>query len=53
MELFHRVLSRGPSETERRAFSAALAEGYADRVLAVPTGDLPRKPRVTKAVMLD
>jgi hypothetical protein len=51
VELFHRVLSRDPSETERRAFSAALAEGYADRVLAVPTGDLPKKPRMTKAVM--
>jgi hypothetical protein len=50
-QLFLRVLSREPSEVERRAFTNALSDGYADRVLAVPTGDLPKKPRVTKAVM--
>jgi hypothetical protein len=50
-ELFQRVLSRAPSEKERAAFIAALSPGYADRLLAVPTGDLPKKPRVTKVAM--
>jgi len=50
-QLFQRVLSREPSAKERAAFTAALSEGYADRVRAVPTGDLPKKPRVTKFAM--
>jgi hypothetical protein len=50
-QLFQRVLSRAPSEAERRAFTETLSEGYADRVVAVPTGDAPKKLRVTKAVM--
>jgi len=49
--LFQRVLSRPPSDKERATFTKVLAEGYADRVLAVPSGDLPKKPRFTKAVM--
>ncbi|MEQ1861014.1 MAG: DUF1553 domain-containing protein [Chthoniobacteraceae bacterium] len=50
-QLFQRVLTRGPSAKERAAFTAALRDGYADRVLAVPSGDLPKKPRVTKFAM--
>jgi hypothetical protein len=50
-QLFQRVLSRAPSDAERRAFTEALFEGYADRVVATPTGDTPKRPRVTKAVM--
>jgi hypothetical protein len=49
--LFQRVLSREPSAKERTAFTTALSEGYADRVRAVPSGDLPKKPRVTKFAM--
>jgi len=50
-QLFQRILSRAPSEKERAAFTSALTPGYADRVLAVPSGELPKKPRVTKVVM--
>jgi hypothetical protein len=50
-QLFQRVLTRQPSAKERTAFTAALREGYADRLLAVPTGDLPKKPRITKFAM--
>jgi hypothetical protein len=50
-QLFQRVLTRLPSAKERAAFTAALREGYADRLLAVPTGDLPKKPRITKFAM--
>ena len=50
-QLFQRILSRLPSDKERAAFTAALSPGYADRVLAVPSGDLPKKPRVTKVAM--
>lgn len=49
--LFQRILSRPPSAKERAAFTATLNPGYADRLLAVPTGDLPKKPRVTKVAM--
>jgi len=50
-QLFQRVLTRAPGDKERAAFAAALAPGYADRLLAVPTGDAPKKPRVTKFAM--
>ena len=50
-QLFQRVLSRSPSDKERAAFTATLRDGYADRLLAVPSGDLPKKPRVTKFAM--
>ncbi len=50
-QLFQRVLSRAPSAKERTAFTATLRDGYADRLLAVPSGDLPVKPRVTKFAM--
>jgi len=50
-QLFQRVLTRAPSDQERAAFAAALGPGYADRLLAVPTGDAPKKPRVTKVAM--
>ena len=50
-QLFQRVLSRAPSDKERAAFAAALNPGYADRLLAVPSGDPPKKPRVTKVAM--
>ncbi|MEP6670543.1 MAG: DUF1553 domain-containing protein [Chthoniobacter sp.] len=50
-QLFQRVLSRSPSDKERAAFTADLTPGYADRLLAVPSGDLPKKPRVTKFPM--
>lgn len=49
--LFQRVLSRQPSAKERAAFTAALKDGYENRVRAVPTGDLPKKPQVTKFAM--
>jgi hypothetical protein len=45
------VLSREPSAKERAAFTTALSEGYADRIRAVPSGDLPKKPRMTKFAM--
>src|SRR4029077_2822902 len=50
-QLFQRVLTRNPSAKERTAFTAMLQDGYADRVLAVPSGDPPKKPRVTKFAM--
>lgn len=50
-QLFQRVLSRAPSDKERAAFVADLSPGYADRLLAVPSGDVPKKPRVTKFPM--
>ncbi len=50
-QLFHRVLSRVPSIKERAAFTTALHDGYADRLLAVPSGDLPKKPRISKFAM--
>jgi hypothetical protein len=50
-QLFQRMLSRSPSAKERAAFTAALRDGYGDRLLAVPTGELPKKPRVTKFAM--
>ena len=50
-QLFQRVLSRAPSDKERTAFTAALTPGYADRLLAVPSGEVPKKPRVTKFAM--
>ena len=50
-QLFQRVLSRAPSEKERAAFAADLSPGYDDRLLAVPSGELPKKPRVTKVAM--
>jgi hypothetical protein len=50
-QLFERVLTRGPSAKERAAFTAMLAEGYGERLLAVPSGDLPKKPRITKFAM--
>ncbi len=50
-QLFQRVLSRAPSAKERGAFTAMLQDGYADRVRAVPSGDLPKKPRMTKFAM--
>jgi hypothetical protein len=50
-QLFHRVLSRAPSEKERASFTAALRDGYEDRLRAVPSGDLPKKPRMTKFAM--
>jgi len=50
-QLFQRVLSRAPSAKERAAFTAMLAAGYGDRLLAVPSGDLPKKPRITKFAM--
>jgi hypothetical protein len=50
-QLFHRVLSRAPSENERAKFSATLRDGYDDRRRAAPTGDLPKKPRQTKFAM--
>jgi hypothetical protein len=49
--LFQRILSRSPAEKERAAFTAALTPGYAERILAVPTGDLPKKGRITKVAM--
>jgi hypothetical protein len=49
--LFQRVLNRQPSEKELGKFRENLAEGYADRVLAVPSGEFAKKPRITKAVM--
>ncbi len=50
-QLFHRVLSRAPSGEERATFTAALRDGYEDRIRAVPSGDLPKKPRQTKFAM--
>ena len=50
-QLFQRVLSRAPSDKERAAFTAALTPGYADRLLAVPSGEVPKKPRITKFAM--
>lgn len=50
-QLFQRVLSREPSAKERAAFVTTLSAGYADRVRAVPSGDLPKKPRITKFAM--
>lgn len=50
-QLFQRVLSRAPTDKERAAFTAILRDGYAERMPAVPTGDLPKKPRVTKFAM--
>ncbi len=50
-QLFQRVLSRLPSARERTAFTATLSPGYTDRLLAVPSGELPKKPRVTKVAM--
>jgi hypothetical protein len=49
-QLFLRVLSRQPSQRERAAFTQLLAEGYETRRIAVPTGALPIKPRITRAV---
>jgi hypothetical protein len=50
-QLFQRVLSRLPSDKERSAFTADLTPGYADRLLAVPSGEVPKKPRMTKFAM--
>ena len=50
-QLFVRVLSRAPSEKERAAFVADLTPGYADRLLAVPTGEVAKRPRITKFPM--
>ena len=50
-QLFHRVLTRAPSPGERAAFTAALRDGYEDRQLAVPSGDVPAQPRQTKFAM--
>ena len=50
-QLFQRVLSRAPSDKERRAFAETLSAGYAERILAVPSGEVAKKPRITKAVM--
>ena len=50
-QLFHRILTRAPSDKERAAFTALLSESYADRLLAVPSGDTPKKPRITKFAM--
>lgn len=50
-QLFQRVLTRTPSEKERAAYTKMLSEGYDERVQAVPSGDLPKKPRVTKFAM--
>lgn len=50
-QLFQRVLSRPPTDKERAAFTATLRDGYGERILAVPTGDLPKKPRMTKFAM--
>lgn len=50
-QLFQRVLSRQPSEKERAAFIADLTPGYADRLLAVPSGEIPKRPRITKFPM--
>ncbi len=50
-QLFQRVLSRVPTEKERAAFTDLLREGYADRLLAVPSGDLAKKARITKFAM--
>ena len=50
-QLFQRILSRAPSEKERAAFTATLNPGYESRLLAVPSGELPKKPRVTKVAM--
>ena len=50
-QLFHRVLSRAPGEKERATFTAALREGYDDRRRAVPSGEIPKKPRLTKFAM--
>ena len=50
-QLFQRVLSRVPDAKESAAFTSMLKDGYAERVRAVPSGDLPKKPRVTKFAM--
>lgn len=50
-QLFQRVLSRLPSDKERAAFTAMLRDGYPERMPAVPSGDLPKKPRITKFAM--
>ncbi len=50
-QLFQRVLSRAPTTKERAAFTASLSDGYAERMPAVPSGDLPKKPRITKFAM--
>lgn len=50
-QLFQRMLTREPSAKERAAFTAVLSDGYADRVHAVPSGDLPKKPRLSKFAM--
>ncbi len=50
-QLFHRVLSRAPTAGERAAFTATLRDGFAERMPAVPSGDLPKKPRITKFAM--
>ena len=50
-QLFLRVLSRQPSAKERAAFVADLTPGYADRLIAVPSGETPKRPRITKFPM--
>jgi hypothetical protein len=50
-QLFQRILNRPPSDKERTAFTTTLTPGYADRVQAVPSGELPKKQRVTKVAM--
>lgn len=50
-QLFQRVLSRAPNSREREIFTKTLRDGYAGRILAVPSGEVARKPRITKAVM--
>jgi hypothetical protein len=50
-QLFLRVLSRQPSAKERAAFVADLTPGYEGRLIAVPTGETPKRPRITKFPM--
>jgi hypothetical protein len=45
------VLTREPSAKERAAFTAALAPSYDERLIAVPTGLVTKKPRITKFAM--
>jgi len=50
-QLYQRVLTRLPSARERAAFTAMLSPEYGERLLAVPSGLVAKKPRVTKFAM--
>ncbi|HYR58256.1 MAG TPA: DUF1553 domain-containing protein, partial [Chthoniobacteraceae bacterium] len=45
-QLFQRILTRAPGDNERKTFAAALSDGFAGRILAVPSGEVAKKPRI-------